>query len=107
MSLVVVTGSAGLVGSEAARFFCERGWDVVGIDNDMCSRFFGPEASTEPNRAQLEAELKGYHHGFVSVRGKLQRGVAPITGSCITTMNYRISVMNEGKSVVSLQLRRA
>ena len=48
MSIVVVTGSAGLVGSETARAFHARGWDVVEIDNDMRSRFFGAEASTIP-----------------------------------------------------------
>lgn len=68
MSLVVITGSAGLVGSEAARFFGERGWDVVGIDNDMRSRFFGAEASTEPNRLRLEADLPGYRHASIDIR---------------------------------------
>ncbi|HYI69675.1 MAG TPA: NAD-dependent epimerase/dehydratase family protein, partial [Skermanella sp.] len=35
MSIAVVTGSAGLIGAEAVRFFTEKGMDVVGIDNDM------------------------------------------------------------------------
>jgi CDP-paratose 2-epimerase len=42
--VVVITGSAGLIGSEAAQFVCEHGHHVVGIDNDMRSRFFGPDA---------------------------------------------------------------
>jgi nucleoside-diphosphate-sugar epimerase len=46
MSTVVVTGAHGLVGSEAVAWFCERGHDVVGIDNDMRARFFGADAST-------------------------------------------------------------
>lgn len=45
MSVVVVTGSAGLVGSETADLFASLGFDVVGIDNDMRRTFFGEEAS--------------------------------------------------------------
>jgi nucleoside-diphosphate-sugar epimerase len=41
MSLIIVTGSAGLIGSESVRFFCERGFTVVGIDNNMRQVFFG------------------------------------------------------------------
>ncbi len=46
MSIAIVTGSAGLIGSEAARFFARLGMDVVGIDNDLRSHFFGEAAST-------------------------------------------------------------
>ena len=35
MAVAVITGSAGLIGSEAARFFAKKGLDIVGIDNDM------------------------------------------------------------------------
>jgi CDP-paratose 2-epimerase len=68
MSLALVTGSAGLVGSEAVRLFCERGWEVVGLDNDMRAHFFGPEASTEANRRRLEAELPRYRHLALDIR---------------------------------------
>ena len=47
MSICVVTGSAGLIGAEAVRFFHALGMDVVGIDNNMRKYFFGEEASTE------------------------------------------------------------
>ena len=50
MAVVIVTGSAGLIGSETVQSFCEKGYDVVGIDNDMRRRFFGDEASTDWNR---------------------------------------------------------
>src|SRR5436190_4249150 len=42
----IVTGSGGLIGSESVIHFVEQGWNVVGVDNDMRARFFGPEAST-------------------------------------------------------------
>jgi CDP-paratose 2-epimerase len=65
---VIVTGSAGLVGSEAARLFCEREWQVVGLDNDMRAHFFGPQASTADNRRRLEADLPGYRHASIDIR---------------------------------------
>lgn len=49
----IVTGSGGLIGSEAVRHFIGLGFDVVGIDNDMRSHFFGPEASTTPTTKRL------------------------------------------------------
>jgi CDP-paratose 2-epimerase len=66
--IVLVTGSAGLVGSEAARLFHERGHRVVGIDNDMRRVFFGEEASTAWNRARLESELPRYRHVAIDIR---------------------------------------
>jgi CDP-paratose 2-epimerase len=68
MSVVIITGSAGLIGSEAARFFCRLGMDVVGIDNDMRKFFFGEEASTTWNRKRLEAEHNNYQHFDVDIR---------------------------------------
>lgn len=65
MKHVLITGSAGLIGSEAAKFFCKKGYHVVGIDNDMRSYFFGKEASTAWNRQELQRLYKNYtHHSF-------------------------------------------
>lgn len=49
MAVAIITGSGGLVGSAAVRLFCARGFDVVGVDNDMRQYFFGPAASTSWN----------------------------------------------------------
>ena len=43
MSVVIVTGSCGLIGSETVSFFAEKGFDVIGIDNNMRKSFFGPD----------------------------------------------------------------
>lgn len=64
----LITGSAGLVGAESARFFSKKGFDVIGIDNDMRKVFFGEEASTELNRKKLESELKNYIHYSEDIR---------------------------------------
>src|SRR5262249_32859818 len=68
MSIVLVTGSAGLIGSEAVRHFSARGLHVVGIDNDMRKYFFGPDASTDWMRTHLEATLPDYQHFALDVR---------------------------------------
>ena len=69
MGIVLVTGSAGLIGSEAVRFFCERDFVVVGIDNDLRRVFFGADASTQWNRQRLQ-ELYGdqYIHYSLDIR---------------------------------------
>ncbi len=68
MSVAVITGSAGLIGAEAARFFSEQGYTVAGLDNDMRKYFFGTEASTAWSRQRLEETLPWYHHHDVDIR---------------------------------------
>jgi CDP-paratose 2-epimerase len=68
MAVVVITGSAGLIGSEASRFFHEKGYDVVGIDNDMRRYFFGEQAGTAHNRDRLIKDLARYRHQHLDIR---------------------------------------
>jgi CDP-paratose 2-epimerase len=68
MSVAIVSGAAGLIGAEGVRHFAARGLDVVGIDNDMRKTFFGPEASTEWCRRELERDVPRYRHESVDVR---------------------------------------
>jgi len=71
MAVALITGSGGLVGSEAARYFAGLGLDVVGIDNDMRAAFFGPEASTSWNVQRLSEDLKGrYSHHHADIRNR-------------------------------------
>lgn len=65
--VALITGSSGLIGSEAVRFFLERGFKVVGIDNDMRGYFFGPDGSTRACRQQLET-LPDYSHADIDIR---------------------------------------
>jgi len=64
MPITIVTGSCGLIGSEAVKFFCGKGHKVIGIDNDMRAYFFGPEASTQGNQKILESQPDYKHHGI-------------------------------------------
>jgi len=69
---ILITGSAGLIGSEAVKFFCERDFEVVGIDNNMRQYFFGIEASTEWNKKNLEETYKNYTHHQIDIRNELR-----------------------------------
>ena len=46
MSITLITGSCGLIGSESAYFFASKGFDIVGIDNNLRQFFFGKDGST-------------------------------------------------------------
>jgi CDP-paratose 2-epimerase len=71
VSVALVTGSGGLIGSEAARHFAALGMHVVGVDNDMRAVFFGDEASTAWNAQRLKDELgDSYTHETIDVRDR-------------------------------------
>jgi len=70
MRTIIVTGSAGLTGSETVRLFAKDGAHVVGIDNDMRAEFFGNEASTAKVRDDLIANLKKYQHHNIDIRNE-------------------------------------
>lgn len=70
MPTALITGAAGLVGSEAVRLFDAKGFHVLGIDNDMRRRFFGDSASTIWNRQLLEETIPDYEHFDVDVRDR-------------------------------------
>jgi CDP-paratose 2-epimerase len=70
-SVVVVTGSAGLIGSEAVRHFAGLGMDVVGVDNDMRGYFFGKDGSTKWNLDRLQKEIGDrYTHHDIDIRDR-------------------------------------
>jgi CDP-paratose 2-epimerase len=68
LSLVVVTGSSGLIGSETVKFFHSRGFDIIGIDNNMREHFFGPDASVNWKTTELTASLRRFQHMAIDVR---------------------------------------
>ena len=68
--IALVTGSAGLIGAEAVRFFSDNGFTVVGVDNDMRRVFFGDDASTKWSRHALEAMVPGYVHHDLDIRDR-------------------------------------
>lgn len=70
MKTIVVTGSAGLIGSEAAGHFAAGGWHVVGVDNNMRRTFFGPDGDTAWQRRHLEETCASYRHAEIDIRDR-------------------------------------
>lgn len=70
MSVAIISGSAGLVGSETVTYFAAKGMDVIGIDNGMRKEFFGEEASTAWVRDRLKREIRSYTHHDVDIRNQ-------------------------------------
>jgi CDP-paratose 2-epimerase len=68
MKTVLITGSAGLIGSEAVKFFCEKGFNVIGIDNDMRKYFFGQEASTQWMLRELQSSYSTFKNYTTDIR---------------------------------------
>ncbi|MDO8489703.1 MAG: NAD-dependent epimerase/dehydratase family protein [Candidatus Omnitrophota bacterium] len=68
MSVVIVTGSCGLIGSETVTFFAQKGFDVIGIDNNMRKSFFGQDGSILWNKKRLQKLHKNYHHYSADIR---------------------------------------
>jgi CDP-paratose 2-epimerase len=67
---VLITGSAGLIGSEVCQAFDERGYAVHGLDNNQRRQFFGPEGDTSWNEKRLASTLKNYTHHAVDMRDR-------------------------------------
>jgi len=68
MNIALITGSAGLIGSESVAFFSEKFDLIVGIDNNLRQYFFGEEASTDWNRGRLTADHANYRHYHADIR---------------------------------------
>jgi CDP-paratose 2-epimerase len=67
MKVCIITGSAGLIGSEAVRYFAPQFDLILGIDNDQRAYFFGASASTRWNVEQLE-QISNYVHYDKDIR---------------------------------------
>jgi len=68
MKTIIVTGSSGLIGSESAKFFHQKGFNIIGIDNDMRTYFFGKNASTKWNTDDLKNQLENFSHHNIDIR---------------------------------------
>src|SRR5580704_16007607 len=70
MKTVLVTGSSGLIGSEAVAYFDERGARVHGVDNNMRMDFFGAGGDTRWNRDRLRSTCKSFEHHELDIRDR-------------------------------------
>src|SRR5437764_75632 len=67
---VLVTGSNGLIGSEAVIYFDKLGADVLGVDNNMRATFFGADGDTRWNQRRLETATKHFRHVELDIRDR-------------------------------------
>lgn len=68
MKIAIITGSAGLIGSQACDFFSEKGYKIIGIDNDMRAYFFGEGSSTKDSLESLKSKINDYEHYNIDIR---------------------------------------
>jgi CDP-paratose 2-epimerase len=70
MSVLLVTGSNGLVGSECVRYFDAKGWEVHGVDNNLRRDFFGPDGDTSWNLRLLQSQTRHFRHHGLDIRDR-------------------------------------
>ncbi|MEO6130246.1 MAG: NAD-dependent epimerase/dehydratase family protein [Saprospiraceae bacterium] len=70
MKRMLVTGSSGLIGSEACTYFAKQGWEIHGADNNLRAFFFGPNGDTRWNQRRLQSELPNFVHHEVDIRNR-------------------------------------
>lgn len=70
MKRFLVTGSSGLIGSEVVNFYCQKGEQVFGIDNNMRADFFGPKGDTRWNQKRLLNLYDNFNHIELDIRDR-------------------------------------
>ncbi|MCA9012778.1 MAG: NAD-dependent epimerase/dehydratase family protein, partial [Planctomycetaceae bacterium] len=70
MKRVLVTGSSGLIGSEAVTFFDALEMEIIGVDNNMRAEFFGEKGDTTWNRQRLEQDCRHFKHQQLDIRDR-------------------------------------
>ena len=106
MSIALVTGSAGLIGSETSKRFHAEGYDIVGVDNDMRAKFFGAEASTALTRTKLEKSLKNYRHEAVDIRDTAAVNAVFITRTTVQDSRHASAVTRARRPTGATSSRR-
>lgn len=74
MKAILVTGSSGLIGSEAVEHFDRQGHRVIGVDNNMRQVFFGPQGDTTWNLNRLKCTTKNFQHASLDIRDRTALG---------------------------------
>lgn len=70
MKTLLVTGAAGLVGSEVCLYFSRNGYAIHGLDNNQRAIFFGPQGDTRWNQRQLANSIPDYQHHEIDIRDR-------------------------------------
>ena len=93
MRKILVTGAGGLIGSEVVRFFCQKGLEVVGIDNNMRQVFFGEKGDTTWNISKLEKENARFTNHSLDIRDRsaVEKFIQEISKSASSTVDFIIN----------------
>ncbi len=67
---ILVTGSSGLIGSEAVEHFDRQGHRIVGVDNNQRREFFGPAGDTTWNLERLKRSTRNFRHYALDIRDR-------------------------------------
>jgi len=67
---ILITGSSGLIGSEAVEYFDKQGHNIVGVDNNMRRVFFGAAGDTSWNLQRLKSTAKHFAHFGLDIRNR-------------------------------------
>lgn len=70
MRTILITGSSGLIGSEAVEYYGSGGWKVHGVDNNLRREFFGPKGDTLWNLKRLQRNVKRFEHHTIDIRDR-------------------------------------
>lgn len=70
MKTLFVTGSSGLIGSEICKYFDQKKWKIIGVDNNQRKEFFGEHGDTSWNTKRLISELNNYTHHNIDIRNR-------------------------------------
>ncbi len=68
MPVAIITGSGGLIGSQAVAHFVHAGFDVVGVENNMRAWFFGEQGSTADTTARLRKQYSEFQSIDLDIR---------------------------------------
>jgi len=71
MKTILVTGSSGLIGSEAAEHFDRQGHKLIGVDNNMRRIFFGEPGDTTWNLKRLQSITRNFTYFNVDIRDRI------------------------------------
>lgn len=75
MKRILITGSSGLIGSTAARYFDRLGYAVLGIDNNLRRDFYGPNGDTSRNLSWLKEHTRNFRHESIDIRSRRAVGL--------------------------------
>lgn len=67
---ILITGSSGLIGSEAVTYFDRQGYAVIGLDNNMRADFFGAKGDTTWNLERLKQSTQHFTHLDLDIRDR-------------------------------------